>query len=778
MADSEKLEIAITAKNQAKSELADAQREVRKLEKAYISAQKEFAKGNGGADEVKKLEAAVKGARTEVGRLKAAYDKADVSAIKLKHTADGVGGGWKRATGFVKDHSAAIAAAGLAMSAGLAMLAKTSLKATETWTAGVIGMKRATGGTVEDVSRLRFALEQSGVNADQVSRSIGMFGRNLVQASASTEKTAAMTAKLGTSFTDASGAVLPLTELLPKVAARFQQMPDGAEKSALAMELFGRNGMALLPFLNKGEAGVRDLMAATEEYGLVLTQQSIDDFAKYRVAQRRVQASLKGLEVQIGSNLMPVVADGMDKLSGMLHVISGLPDPVRDTALQVAALGAAATLALPVVVRLGSALTGVGTALEGMGLASAGSAFTAIGGTAGALALAVAALAAGFEFVTRKLGAFGAAWRGISYGFVPFLSTLDLVIDNMGPLGDAVDWVKEKFGQNSDAADTAASSVKDFGLAASGSADAASEATRATQEYTDALDALGSQVTTTQALIAVKEGWKGLRRELLTGRRTLNLNTREGQRNAKQLAEQASKIDAYGRALKEQEVPAAEAARKTAILRKRLEDQAVAAGMSRKRVRELIGSVKELGQTNAKPSIELTGIDKVKADLQDVWTLVTNIYSADGSAGAPKPKNDKGKTGDTATPHGVGDLSQTMAAHRDIARTVGNRVSITSSVRGWNLGSRQSDHLHGRALDLVGPGVSGYAAEVRRRGGFAQMHGSGPNRHLHAVPNTRGATHNVSIAVTAPASGDPYEAGRRAARGWAAEQSRMARERR
>lgn len=37
-------------------------------------------------------------------------------------------------------------------------------------------------------------------------------------------------------------------------------MPDGAEKSALAMQLFGKNGMAMLPFLNKGAAGIQELM--------------------------------------------------------------------------------------------------------------------------------------------------------------------------------------------------------------------------------------------------------------------------------------------------------------------------------------------------------------------------------------------------------------------------------------------------------------------------------------------------------------------------------------
>lgn len=96
---------------------------------------------------------------------------------------------------------------------------------------------------------------------------------------------------------------------------------------------------------------------------------------------------------------------------------------------------------------------------------------------------------------------------------------------------------------------------------------------------------------------------------------------------------------------------------------------------------------------------------------------------------------------DTSTPrgNGVGDttssrLSQTMARHSAInSQLTGNRI-ITSSYRTGNLGSINSDHVTGRAIDLVGQNLGQYAVLTRQSGGFAEFHGTAGSRHLHVVP--------------------------------------------
>jgi hypothetical protein len=96
---------------------------------------------------------------------------------------------------------------------------------------------------------------------------------------------------------------------------------------------------------------------------------------------------------------------------------------------------------------------------------------------------------------------------------------------------------------------------------------------------------------------------------------------------------------------------------------------------------------------------------------------------------------------DTSTPRGgiVGDttssrLSQTMDRHNAVNSSVAGKRTITSSYRTTGLGSLNSDHVTGRAIDIVGQNLGSYAVATRNAGGFAEFHGSGDRRHLHAVP--------------------------------------------
>lgn len=96
---------------------------------------------------------------------------------------------------------------------------------------------------------------------------------------------------------------------------------------------------------------------------------------------------------------------------------------------------------------------------------------------------------------------------------------------------------------------------------------------------------------------------------------------------------------------------------------------------------------------------------------------------------------------DTRTPRGkgIGDttssrLQQTMARHGAMNSMISGKRFVTSSYRTTGLGSINSDHVTGRAYDLVGNQLGMYKTIVERNGGFAEFHGGSINRHLHVVP--------------------------------------------
>jgi len=114
---------------------------------------------------------------------------------------------------------------------------------------------------------------------------------------------------------------------------------------------------------------------------------------------------------------------------------------------------------------------------------------------------------------------------------------------------------------------------------------------------------------------------------------------------------------------------------------------------------------------------------------------------------------------DTSVGMGTGSLGAAgLAAYHGAYSSALGGHSILSGVRGSNLGSVHSDHRYGRAMDIRGPRLGAYAQVVRRNGGYAAMHGTGGNRHLHVVPQTRrpaphavgGNTFHADVTVVNP----------------------------
>ncbi|WP_025158912.1 hypothetical protein, partial [Leifsonia aquatica] len=201
-------------------------------------------------------------------------------------------------------------------------------------------LQRIAGGTKTEVSGLAGAMKLAGVNSDQVMGSLTIFSKNLGNATGDADKAAAMQTKLGTSFLDAAGKVKPMSDILPGLADKFKAMPDGAEKTALATQLFGRSGTQMLPFLNKGSEGIAELTAQAGKMGLVLDDVSGKIFAKARASTREYQTSIQGLQVQLGQNLVPVITAVQNifrqAMIPVLQAVTGFLMNNRDAFLKVA----------------------------------------------------------------------------------------------------------------------------------------------------------------------------------------------------------------------------------------------------------------------------------------------------------------------------------------------------------------------------------------------------------------------------------------------------------
>lgn len=173
----------------------------------------------------------------------------------------------------------------------------------------VAKLQRYTGLSAEAASRLKFAAQESGVGIDSLTKSLGILSKNSVGTSLD---------KLKLGLKDAHGQALPLNDQLLKLAQKFQSMPAGAEKNALALKVFGRAGLDMLPFLNKGAAGIADLEKQSDKLGNTLSQKGLDAVKASTAAHREFSAVMEGLQLQVGQYVLPVITKFVTILSELL----------------------------------------------------------------------------------------------------------------------------------------------------------------------------------------------------------------------------------------------------------------------------------------------------------------------------------------------------------------------------------------------------------------------------------------------------------------------------
>lgn len=382
----------------------------------------------------------------------AGFKQAEASA---RRTATAATAASSKAQAAQKRQASAVSGGGLVALAAAAAIGAYGVAAVKAFTdtaASAVKVRRVMGGSIESASAYGAAAKLAGVDTEQFTKSLGLFDKKLVAANDNGGKAAEMTAKLGTSFTNTDGSVKNLSAILPAVADKFQSMKDGPEEAALALQLFGRAGTQMLPFLNRGSAGIQDLLTKARQLGLVIDEQGVAKLSAYRTAQRDFQGAMQGLQVTLGSELLPSVTSAFGALGSLAQVFGKIPGPIKTATVAVVGFAAAASLLGPRISVLGGYVGGIGKSAAGAvrGLASLGGAIKALATGSLVADAAVAGLSTATGAAGTSAAAAGTGLAGASGAVLAFAAAAAAV-------GMGVSYLVGKFNATKGAAGTMAS---------------------------------------------------------------------------------------------------------------------------------------------------------------------------------------------------------------------------------------------------------------------------------------------------------------------------------
>jgi len=198
----------------------------------------------------------------------------------------------------------ALTVAFTAAAAATALLVRSSLNAADS----MIKLSQQTGVSVEALSGFSLAAELSGVETDQLAKALQKLS---IDAASGGSRLSA----LGVALTTAGGRAKTAEELFSDVAEVFATIPDGVQKTAAAVELFGeRVGPKLIPLLNGGAAGLAGFRAEAEKLGLVIDADFARAAEQFNDNIARIGKLATGFGNTLAQQLLPALNVLVDKL--------------------------------------------------------------------------------------------------------------------------------------------------------------------------------------------------------------------------------------------------------------------------------------------------------------------------------------------------------------------------------------------------------------------------------------------------------------------------------
>lgn len=161
------------------------------------------------------------------------------------------------------------------------------------------------GVSVEDLSALNFAGKMNGLEFEDMTTALTKLSVKMQEAAAGSKEAGALFADVGVKVTDANGKLKPAEQVLESIADKFAGFEDGAAKTALAVDLFGRGGAKFVQVLNNGADGLARMRKEAESLGVVVDSKLAKQAAEFNDNMDKLAMLSGTVAKSIAGELLP-----------------------------------------------------------------------------------------------------------------------------------------------------------------------------------------------------------------------------------------------------------------------------------------------------------------------------------------------------------------------------------------------------------------------------------------------------------------------------------------
>ena len=229
----------------------------------------------------------------------------------------------------------------------------------------------------EVLSEYKFALEQSGSSIDGFEKSIKRMSSFVLDGRDGLTTTTDALDRLGISVLDLEG--LGVEDAFVLLSSALADVEDDITQAALAQDVFGRAGTALLPLLAQGADGIAALREEAQELGIVFDQDMADSAARVVDAQNTMKKSVLGLQMAFAEHLAPALSSTLEFMGKVISKVTAFAKENPVLTYTIGIMATAVGLLAIGIGALGLVIPLAATAFGALGIGVAGAALSFVG---------------------------------------------------------------------------------------------------------------------------------------------------------------------------------------------------------------------------------------------------------------------------------------------------------------------------------------------------------------------------------------------------------------
>jgi len=172
-------------------------------------------------------------------------------------------------------------------------------------------LHETTNFAVETLSALKNAAELSGGSIEGLTMGLGVFDKNVEKVNQGNKQLGAVFRTLKIDVSDNESALRSAFRALDNVK-------NGSQQTALAMEIFGRSGKEVVAVLKNMNGDIDGAVAKFKSAGTLMSGESAEAAHKFAEKLKELEQQFAAVSRTVGERFMPMVSDALEKVSAAL----------------------------------------------------------------------------------------------------------------------------------------------------------------------------------------------------------------------------------------------------------------------------------------------------------------------------------------------------------------------------------------------------------------------------------------------------------------------------